>query len=61
MKRYSVAKVVKLLGFGVYEDVRVLEEKVNEEYPNEMYGFWNDQLKGSLKSDELVMVVTEYR
>ena len=61
MKRYSVAKVVKNLGYGEYEDVRILETKVNEEYPSEMFGFWNDQLKGSLKSDELVIVETEYK
>lgn len=60
VKRLSTAKVVKSLGDGNYEDVRIIEVSENEEDPSEMYGFWKDQLEGSLKDDELVMVVTEY-
>lgn len=61
MKRFTVAKIVKNLGYGEYKDIKVLETRTNEENPREMFEFWNDQLKGSLKSDELVMVETEYR
>lgn len=61
MKRFTVAKVVKNLGYGEYEDIKVLEKRLNEENPREMFEFWNDKLKCSLKSDELVMVETEYK
>ena len=60
MKRVTTAMVVKITGSDD-ELVRVLEVKENCDDPSEMYGFWNDQLKGSLKSDELVKVETEYK
>ena len=60
MRRITTAMVVKVTGSDD-EIVKVLEVKENCENPKEIYDFWNDQLEGSLKSDELVKVETEYK
>ena len=58
MKRVSTAMIINL---DTDEVIRILEVKENEEYPNEMYEFWNDQMEGSLNECELVMVETLYK
>ena len=63
MKRTTTAMVIKVLGDCTedYEVVKILETKENCDDPSEMFGFWEDQLRGSLKRDEMVMVETEYK
>lgn len=60
MRRITTAMVVKVTGSDD-ELVKILEVEENCENPREMYEFWNDQLIGSLKSNELVKVETEYK
>lgn len=63
MLKITTAMIIKVTGdcSTDYEVVKVLEVKENCECPREMYEFWQDQLKGSLKSGELVKVETEYK
>lgn len=60
MRSITTAMVVKVTGSDD-EVVKILEVRENEECPREMYEFWKDQLEGSLKSNELVKVETEYK
>lgn len=59
MRTITTAMVIKVTGSDD-ELVKILEVEENCENPREMYEFWKDQLKGSLKSDELVKVETKF-